>query len=81
MASACVPFAMPPFDRTSTHNMPTNKVIMGPGMAQPPFFDPGYPSYINYAAVGHLVGHEVTHGFDEVGKKYDATGRLKVPSG
>ena len=54
-----------------------NYAIIGPGMARRPFFDAKFPAYVNYAALGELIGHEITHGFDTKGRKYDATGRYE----
>jgi predicted metalloendopeptidase len=46
------------------------------GILQPPFFSRGYPKSINYGAIGAVIGHEVTHGFDDQGRNYDADGNL-----
>ena len=51
-----------------------NYAMVGPGLSRPPFFDANYPSYINYAALGLVIGHEITHGFDNNGREYDAAG-------
>ncbi|THD61880.1 M13-type metalloendopeptidase [Phenylobacterium sp.] len=44
---------------------------------QPPIFDPGADPAVNYGAVGGVIGHELTHGFDDQGRKYDSQGRLR----
>ncbi|MBS0331935.1 MAG: peptidase M13 [Proteobacteria bacterium] len=44
---------------------------------QPPIFDPSADPAINYGAVGGVIGHELTHGFDDQGRKYDSQGRLR----
>nr|MEA2799009.1 putative endopeptidase [Phenylobacterium sp.] len=44
---------------------------------QPPIFDPDADPAINYGAVGGVIGHELTHGFDDQGRKYDSAGRLR----
>ncbi|HEX2817910.1 MAG TPA: M13-type metalloendopeptidase, partial [Phenylobacterium sp.] len=44
---------------------------------QPPIFDPGADPAINYGAVGGVIGHELTHGFDDQGRKYDSRGTLR----
>jgi len=46
------------------------------GILQPPFFHQSYPAAINYGAMGYVIGHELTHGFDDQGRKFDAQGRL-----
>lgn len=56
---------------------PTNNEIAFPaGILQPPFFDAAQPMVMNFGGIGAVAGHELTHGFDDEGRKYDATGRL-----
>jgi putative endopeptidase len=56
---------------------PTNNELAFPaGILQPPLFDAQQPMVMNFAGVGAVAGHELTHGFDDEGRKYDATGRL-----
>jgi putative endopeptidase len=56
---------------------PTNNEIAFPaGIMQPPFFDAKQPMVMNFGGIGAVAGHELTHGFDDEGRKYDATGRL-----
>lgn len=56
---------------------PTRNVIVFPaGILQPPFFDPKADMAINYGAIGGVIGHEITHGFDDQGRKSDGDGRL-----
>ncbi|MGH6742746.1 MAG: M13-type metalloendopeptidase, partial [Bradyrhizobium sp.] len=43
---------------------------------QPPFFDPNADAAVNYGAIGAVIGHEMSHHFDDQGRKYDASGRL-----
>eukprot|EP00976_Prorocentrum_cordatum_P010654 212585-Prorocentrum_minimum.AAC.1 len=47
------------------------------GRAQYPFFDPRCDDAVNYGAMGVVVGHEMTHGFDDKGRKYDSEGNLR----
>ena len=44
---------------------------------QPPIFDPNADSAINYGGAGAIIGHELTHGFDDQGRKIDAAGTLR----
>ncbi len=44
---------------------------------QPPFFDPNADDAVNYGGIGAVIGHEMTHGFDDQGRQYDATGNLR----
>ncbi|XP_050046025.3 neprilysin-1-like [Dermacentor andersoni] len=52
-----------------------NKIYIPAGIMQQPFFDAGLPKYINYAILGYIVFHEITHGFDSHGRLYDEKGR------
>jgi predicted metalloendopeptidase len=57
---------------------PTNNSINFPaGILQPPFFDPKRDLAVNYGAIGVVIGHEMTHGFDDQGRKYDADRNLR----
>ncbi|WAR15723.1 NEP4-like protein [Mya arenaria] len=47
------------------------------GILQPPFYSKGYPKSINYGGIGMVIGHEITHGFDDRGRQYDKNGNLK----
>lgn len=53
-----------------------NEMVFPAGILQPPFFDPDMPEAYNYGALGAVIGHEMTHGFDDQGRKYDACGNL-----
>ncbi len=54
-----------------------NKIVFPAAILQPPFFDPKADPAVNYGAIGAVIGHEITHGFDDQGRKIDATGQLR----
>ena len=54
----------------------TNSINIPAGILQPPFFDPSYDDAVNYGELGATVGHEMTHGFDDEGRQFDAHGNL-----
>jgi len=55
----------------------SNSVLFPAGILQRPFYDGTFPMYYNFAAIGAVIGHEISHGFDNNGANYDASGRLK----
>ena len=55
----------------------TNEICFPAGILQYPFFDPKADEAFNYGAIGVVIGHEMTHGFDDQGRQYDADGNLK----
>jgi putative endopeptidase len=54
-----------------------NLIIFPAAILQAPFFDPGADAAHNFGAIGAVIGHEITHGFDDQGRKIDATGKLR----
>lgn len=54
-----------------------NEVVFPAGILQPPFFYPDADDAINYGAIGSVIGHEITHGFDDNGSQFDASGRRR----
>ena len=54
-----------------------NEIVFPAGILQFPFFDANADDAINYGAIGVVIGHEMTHGFDDEGRQYDAVGNLK----
>ncbi len=54
-----------------------NEIVFPAGILQPPFFDPKADDASNYGAMGAVIGHEMTHGFDDEGRKFDAQGNLR----
>jgi putative endopeptidase len=53
-----------------------NKIVFPAGILQPPFFDPDADPAVNYGSIGAVIGHEIMHGFDDQGRKFDASGKL-----
>jgi putative endopeptidase len=53
-----------------------NEIVFPAGILQPPFFDVTMDDAVNYGAIGVVIGHEITHGYDDEGRKYDADGNL-----
>ncbi len=76
-----------PVDRTEWHMTPPtvnayynptlNEIVFPAGILQPPFFDPAADDAVNYGAIGAVIGHEISHGFDDQGSRSDALGNLK----
>jgi putative endopeptidase len=53
-----------------------NEIVFPAGILQPPFFDVDMDDAVNYGGIGVVIGHEITHGYDDQGRKYDADGNL-----
>lgn len=53
-----------------------NEIVFPAGILQPPFFDANADDAVNYGGIGAVIGHEITHGFDDQGRNYDAHGNL-----
>ncbi|MCR4964163.1 MAG: M13 family metallopeptidase [Bacteroidales bacterium] len=60
------------------YNPTTNEICFPAGILQPPFFDMKADDATNYGAIGVVIGHEMTHGFDDQGSQYDKDGNLKT---
>lgn len=60
------------------NNYPMNELVFPAGILQPPFFDPKRDAAMNYGAIGAIIGHELTHGFDAGGAEFDAQGNMKT---
>jgi putative endopeptidase len=61
----------------ASYSPPQNNITFPAGILQPPFFDPNADDAYNYGGIGTVIGHEMTHGFDDQGAKYDAQGNLR----
>ncbi len=75
-----------PVDKSEWHMTPQtvnayfdpseNEIVFPAGILQPPYFDATMDDGVNYGAIGEVIGHEITHGYDDEGRKYDADGNL-----
>ncbi|GAC1454989.1 MAG: M13 family metallopeptidase [Steroidobacteraceae bacterium] len=67
---------MSPPTNNAYNKPPLNEIVFPAGILQPPYFDPNADDAVNYGEIGATIGHEISHGFDDQGSKYDASGRL-----
>ncbi|MBQ6726563.1 MAG: M13 family metallopeptidase [Bacteroidales bacterium] len=67
---------MTPQTINAYYNPSTNEICFPAGILQPPFFDMNADDAVNYGAIGVVIGHEMTHGFDDQGRQYDKDGNL-----
>lgn len=67
---------MTPQTVNAYYNPTTNEICFPAGILQRPFFDPKADAAFNYGGIGVVIGHEMTHGFDDQGRQYDADGNL-----
>ncbi len=70
-------WGMTPPTVNAYYNASYNEIVFPAGILQPPFFNANADDAINYGAIGAVIGHEITHGFDDGGSQYDAEGNLK----
>jgi putative endopeptidase len=59
------------------YNPPANEIVFPAGILQPPFYNYKADEAVNYGGIGAVIGHEITHGFDDSGRKYNHEGELK----
>jgi putative endopeptidase len=69
-------WGMTPSTVNAYYNPTYNEIVFPAGILQFPFFDPNADDAINYGGIGAVIGHEMTHGFDDQGRLYDAQGNL-----
>lgn len=70
-------WGMTPPTVNAYYNPNLNEIVFPAGILQPPFFDPKADDAVNYGGMGAVIGHEMTHGFDDQGRQYDAVGNLR----
>ena len=68
---------MTPQTVNAYYNPNMNEIVFPAAILQPPFFDMNADDAVNYGAIGTVIGHEMTHGFDDQGRQYDKDGNLK----
>ena len=70
-------WGMTPPTVNAYYNPQINDINFPAGILQPPFFDPRADDAPNYGDIGATIGHELTHGFDDEGRQFDAQGNLR----
>ena len=68
---------MPPQMVNAYYNPELNEIVFPAAILQPPFFDMSADDAVNYGAIGAVIGHEISHGFDDKGSQYDGDGNLR----
>jgi putative endopeptidase len=69
-------WGMTPQTVNAYYNPTNNEIVFPAGILQPPFFNSDADDAVNYGAIGVVIGHEMTHGFDDQGRKYDKDGNM-----
>ncbi|HEU4578474.1 MAG TPA: M13 family metallopeptidase [Polyangiaceae bacterium] len=70
-------WGMPTMMVNAYYNPTLNEIVFPAAILQPPFFDPNADPAVNYGGIGAVIGHEISHGFDDQGAQYDADGALR----
>ena len=70
-------WGMTPQTVNAYYNRNANEIVFPAAILQPPFFDAAADDAVNYGAIGAVIGHEISHGFDDQGSKFDGDGRLR----
>ena len=70
-------WAMTPQTINAYYDSTRNQITFPAAILQAPYFDPNADAAVNYGAIGAVIGHEMGHGFDDEGRKFDAAGRLR----
>ena len=71
-------WGMSPQTVNAYYNPTTNEICFPAAILQPPFFNPDADDAVNYGGIGVVIGHEMTHGFDDQGRNYDKDGNLSA---
>jgi putative endopeptidase len=70
-------WGMTPPTVNAYYNPTFNEIVFPAGIMQPPFYDPKADEAVNYGGMGAVIGHEISHGFDDEGSKFDGQGNLR----
>ncbi|WP_395403814.1 M13 family metallopeptidase [Pseudoduganella sp. UC29_106] len=68
---------MTPQEVNAYYNPEMNEIVFPAGILQPPYFDMSADDAVNYGSIGAVIGHEISHGFDDQGSQYDGDGNLR----
>lgn len=71
-------WGMPPQQVNAYYNPLWNEIVFPAGILQPPFFDQNADDALNYGSIGAVIGHELLHGFDDSGSRFDSEGQLRM---
>jgi predicted metalloendopeptidase len=71
-------WGMTPQTVNAYYNAEMNEIVFPAAILQPPFFDVNADDAVNYGAIGAVIGHEISHGFDDKGSQYDGDGNLRM---
>ena len=71
-------WGMPPQQVNAYYNPQNNEIAFPAAILQPPYFDPDADDALNYGAIGGVIGHELLHGYDDQGSKFDADGNYRM---
>ncbi|WP_029921013.1 M13 family metallopeptidase [Nevskia soli] len=74
-------WGMTPQTINAYYNPEMNEIVFPAAILQPPFFNPKADDAVNYGGIGAVIGHEISHGFDDQGSQYDGNGNLLSPPG
>jgi predicted metalloendopeptidase len=70
-------WGMTPQTVNAYYSPPMNEIVFPAAILRPPFFDPSADDAVNYGGIGGVIGHEISHGFDDSGRRYDGEGNLR----
>jgi putative endopeptidase len=70
-------WGMTPPTVNAYYNSTLNEIVFPAGILQPPFYDPNVDDAVNYGGIGAVIGHEISHGFDDQGSKFDGRGNRR----